>query len=62
MAFLTLGCKLNYAETSTYERGLLNEGIEAVPWEDKADIYLVNTCTVGYHLGRRYSSQDAMHS
>ncbi len=53
MAFLTLGCKLNYAETSTYERGLLNEGIEAVPWEDKADIYLVNTCTVTEHSDKK---------
>ena len=30
IAFITLGCKLNYAETSTYERGLLKEGFEAV--------------------------------
>ena len=46
IAFLTLGCKLNYAETSTYERGFKAAGLEVVPWQEKADIYLVNTCTV----------------
>ena len=46
IAFLTLGCKLNYAETSTYERGFVRNGLEVVPWEDKADLYLVNTCSV----------------
>ena len=46
IAFLTLGCKLNYAETSTYERGFKAEGLEVVPWSEKADIYLVNTCSV----------------
>ena len=46
IAFLTLGCKLNYAETSTYERGFRAEGLEVVPWNEKADIYLVNTCSV----------------
>ena len=46
IAFLTLGCKLNYAETSTYERGFVAAGLEVVRWEDKADVYLVNTCSV----------------
>ena len=46
IAFLTLGCKLNYAETSTYERGFVEAGFEVVPWSGKADIYLVNTCSV----------------
>ena len=46
IAFLTLGCKLNYAETSTYERGFIANGLEVVPWEDKADVYLINTCSV----------------
>ena len=46
IAFLTLGCKLNYAETSTYERGFAAAGLEIVPWREKADIYLVNTCSV----------------
>ena len=46
IAFLTLGCKLNYAETSTYERGFIEAGLEVVPWNRKADVYLVNTCSV----------------
>lgn len=46
IAFLTLGCKLNYAETSTYERGFKAAGYEVIPWQQKADIYLVNTCSV----------------
>ena len=46
IAFLTLGCKLNYAETSTYERGFKAAGLSVVPWKEKADIYLVNTCSV----------------
>ncbi|MBR1570405.1 MAG: tRNA (N(6)-L-threonylcarbamoyladenosine(37)-C(2))-methylthiotransferase MtaB [Bacteroidales bacterium] len=46
IAFTTLGCKLNYAETSTYERGFLAEGWEIVPWTSRADVYLINTCAV----------------
>jgi len=46
IAFLTLGCKLNYAETSSYERGFKEAGLLVVPWNRKADAYLVNTCTV----------------
>lgn len=46
IAFLTLGCKLNYAETSTYERGFVNAGWEVVKASGRADVYLVNTCSV----------------
>ena len=46
VALTTLGCKLNYAETSTYERGFVVHGWEVVPWKEKADVYLVNTCAV----------------
>lgn len=53
IAFVTLGCKLNYAETSTYERELLKEGLEAVPWTKGADIFLVNTCTVTEHSDKK---------
>ena len=53
IAFITLGCKLNYAETSTYERELLREGLEAVPWSKGADIFLVNTCTVTEHSDKK---------
>ena len=53
IAFITLGCKLNYAETSTYERELLKEDLVAVPWNKGADIYLVNTCTVTEHSDKK---------
>jgi len=46
IALTTLGCKLNYAETSTYERGFMSAGFDVVPWREKADVYLVNTCSV----------------
>ena len=53
IAFITLGCKLNYAETSTYERELVKEGFEAVPWSKGADVFLVNTCTVTEHSDKK---------
>ena len=53
IAFITLGCKLNYAETSTYERELLKAGLEAVPWSKGADVFLVNTCTVTEHSDKK---------
>ncbi|MCR5352202.1 MAG: tRNA (N(6)-L-threonylcarbamoyladenosine(37)-C(2))-methylthiotransferase MtaB [Bacteroidales bacterium] len=46
IALLTLGCKLNYAETATYERGFKAAGLEVVPWGRGADLYLINTCSV----------------
>ena len=46
IALLTLGCKLNYAETGTYERDFVEAGLKVVPWSAGADIYLVNTCSV----------------
>ena len=53
IAFITLGCKLNYAETSTYERALLKEGFEVVSWTKGADVFLVNTCTVTEHSDKK---------
>ena len=46
VALTTLGCKLNYAETSTYERGFVAHGLEVVPWSAEADLYVINTCAV----------------
>jgi MiaB-like tRNA modifying enzyme len=46
VALTTLGCKLNYAETSTYERGFVAHGLEVVPWNAVADVYVINTCAV----------------
>lgn len=46
VAFHTLGCKLNYSETSTISRLLENEGFEKKDFDDKADVYVINTCSV----------------
>ena len=46
VAFHTLGCKLNFSETSTISRDFLHHGFEKVNYRDKADIYVLNTCSV----------------
>lgn len=46
VAFHTLGCKLNFAETSTISRSFPEEIFERVPANSKADIYVINTCSV----------------
>ncbi len=46
VAFQTLGCKLNFSETSTVSRLFANEGFEKVGFNEKADIYIINTCSV----------------
>jgi threonylcarbamoyladenosine tRNA methylthiotransferase MtaB len=46
VAFHTLGCKLNFAETSTISRSFPEEKFERVPANTKADIYVINTCSV----------------
>lgn len=46
VAFHTLGCKLNFAETSTISRSFPAEKFERVPASSKADIYVINTCSV----------------
>ena len=46
IAYHTLGCKLNFAETSTYRRGLEAAGCTSVPWSAEADVYVLNTCAV----------------
>ena len=46
VAFYTLGCKLNFSETSTIARDFQNEGFERVDFEEIADIYVINTCSV----------------
>src|SRR5688500_5854463 len=46
VAFHTLGCKLNFSETSTLSRMLENEGFEKTSFDDLADVYVINTCSV----------------
>jgi threonylcarbamoyladenosine tRNA methylthiotransferase MtaB len=46
VAFHTLGCKLNFAETSTMSRSFPEDKFERVPSSSQADIYVINTCSV----------------
>lgn len=46
VAFYTLGCKLNYSETSTIGRQFTNAGFETVDFTEAADVYIINTCSV----------------
>src|SRR3954466_13621616 len=46
VAFHTLGCKLNFSETSTLSRMLEHEGFEKTAFENIADVYVINTCSV----------------
>lgn len=46
VAFYTLGCKVNQYETESIKNQLLKKGYEEVSFEEKADIYIVNSCTV----------------
>ncbi|WP_315814036.1 hypothetical protein [Paraflavitalea speifideaquila] len=46
VAFHTLGCKLNFSETSTLSRLLENEGFEKTDFDNQADVYVINTCSV----------------
>ncbi|MBU3663581.1 MAG: tRNA (N(6)-L-threonylcarbamoyladenosine(37)-C(2))-methylthiotransferase MtaB [Bacteroidetes bacterium] len=46
VAFYTLGCKLNFSETSTIGRTLVNEGYQKVQFQEGADVYVINTCSV----------------
>lgn len=46
VAFHTLGCKLNFAETSTIARNLTNNGYKRVEFNESSDVYIINTCSV----------------
>ncbi|HLW15249.1 MAG TPA: hypothetical protein VKX30_07105, partial [Flavobacteriaceae bacterium] len=54
VAFYTLGCKLNFSETSTIARNFNNEGFERVAFEEHADIYVINTCSVTESADKRF--------
>ena len=53
VAVHTLGCKLNYAESSTIAREFALRGYEVVPSTSEADIYVVNTCSVTEHSDKK---------
>ena len=56
VAFYTLGCKLNFSETSTIARNFTDEGFKRVPFEDTADVYVINTCSVTDNADKRFKT------
>jgi threonylcarbamoyladenosine tRNA methylthiotransferase MtaB len=56
VAFYTLGCKLNFSETSTIARSFTDEGFDRVEFEEKADIYVINTCSVTENADKRFKT------
>jgi threonylcarbamoyladenosine tRNA methylthiotransferase MtaB len=55
VAFQTLGCKLNFAETSTLARKFEASGYDRVPFETSSDIYVINTCSVTENADKKFS-------
>ena len=53
VAFLTLGCKLNYSESSAIAREFVSHGYEKVSPSSFADIYVINTCSVTEHADKK---------
>lgn len=53
VGYYTLGCKLNFSETSTIARDLSRQGFRKVPFESAADLYVINTCSVTDNADKR---------
>ncbi|MFO8148035.1 MAG: tRNA (N(6)-L-threonylcarbamoyladenosine(37)-C(2))-methylthiotransferase MtaB [Bacteroidota bacterium] len=56
VAFYTLGCKLNFSETSTIARSFREEGFQRVDFSESADIYVINTCSVTENADKRFKT------
>ncbi|MGJ8733683.1 MAG: tRNA (N(6)-L-threonylcarbamoyladenosine(37)-C(2))-methylthiotransferase MtaB [Cellulophaga sp.] len=56
VAFYTLGCKLNFSETSTIARSFVDEGFDRVDFAEAADMYVINTCSVTENADKRFKS------
>ena len=56
VAFYTLGCKLNFSETSTIARNFKSEGFNRVDFLEQADIYVINTCSVTDNADKRFKT------
>ncbi|MFI0490657.1 tRNA (N(6)-L-threonylcarbamoyladenosine(37)-C(2))-methylthiotransferase MtaB [Flavobacterium sp.] len=54
VAFYTLGCKLNFSETSTIARNFKDEGFDRVDFEEVADMYVINTCSVTENADKQF--------
>jgi len=56
VAFYTLGCKLNFSETSTIARSIVEEGFDRVDFSEMADLYVINTCSVTENADKRFKT------
>ncbi len=56
VAFYTLGCKLNFSETSTIARSFVDDGFDRVDFKEHADIYVINTCSVTENADKRFKT------
>ena len=56
VGFYTLGCKLNFSETSTISRDFVEEGFDRVEFSEYADIYVINTCSVTDNADRKFKT------
>lgn len=56
VAFYTLGCKLNFSETSTIARSFNDKGFDRVDFKAQADIYVINTCSVTENADKRFKT------
>ncbi len=56
VAFYTLGCKLNFSETSTIARDFEKENFKRIDFDQKADIYVINTCSVTENADKRFKT------
>ena len=54
VAFYTLGCKLNFSETSTIARSFEKENFSRIDFNEKADVYVINTCSVTENADKRF--------
>ena len=61
VAFYTLGCKLNFSETSTISRLFEDAGFAKVEFEEKPDIYVINTCSVTENADKKFKQLVKKH-
>ena len=56
VALTTLGCKLNFSETSTISRQFVEHGYYVVKFDEVSDVYIINTCSVTENADRQFKS------
>jgi threonylcarbamoyladenosine tRNA methylthiotransferase MtaB len=56
VAFYTLGCKLNFSETSTIARSFITAGYAETPFDSAADVYVINTCSVTENADKKFKN------